>query len=75
MNPTHQPSDPATGKPLDRDVAADPTSGTEDEVVQGKEGEIPVQGDEETAEDLARKAFGDKDHEGEGDVPNAPFPG
>jgi len=75
MMPTDQPFDPAPGNPLDRDAAPDPNSGIEDEVAQGEEGEIPVQGNEETADDLALKAFGDKDHDGEGDVPSVPFPG
>lgn len=38
------------------------------------EANIPVHGDEKLAEDLAKKAYGDKDHDGEGDTPNAPFP-
>lgn len=75
MIPTEQPSDPPAVNPSDRNAAADPTSGGEDEVVQVEEGETPVQGNEETAADLAREAFGDKNHDGEGDVPNVPFPG
>jgi hypothetical protein len=38
------------------------------------EAHIPVHGDEKLADDLAKKAYGDKDHDGEADTPNAPFP-
>jgi hypothetical protein len=75
MKHPENPSGPGAGNPTERDVPADPTSGTEDRVVQEREGEIPVQGSGQTAEDLARRAFGDKDRDGDADVPNAPFPG
>lgn len=35
---------------------------------------IPVHGDEEVADDLAEKAYGDKDDDGNPDIPNAQFP-
>lgn len=36
---------------------------------------IPVQWDEETAEELAMKAYGDEDDDGNPDIPNIPLPG
>ena len=35
---------------------------------------IPVEGDEDVADDLAEKAYGDKDDDGNPDIPNAQFP-
>jgi hypothetical protein len=53
------------------DTAGEGTSGT-DEI---HEGHIPVKGSEAKADELAKKAYGDKDADGEGDTPNVPFPG
>lgn len=39
------------------------------------EGVVPIQGDEELADELAMRAYGDKDHDGKPDVPNVQFPG
>lgn len=59
----------------------------EDEVENGSAGDagqidndvneanIPVHGSEERAEELAKKAYGDKDNDGSADAPNAQFPG
>lgn len=38
------------------------------------EGVVPIRGDEKLADELAMKAYGDKDHDGKPDVPNVPFP-
>ncbi|GAA3678198.1 hypothetical protein GCM10023081_15600 [Arthrobacter ginkgonis] len=38
------------------------------------EGVVPIRGDEKLADDLAMRAYGDKDHDGKPDVPNVPFP-
>ncbi|GER22796.1 hypothetical protein NCCP1664_12930 [Zafaria cholistanensis] len=39
------------------------------------EGVVPIRGDEKLADELAMKAYGDKDHDGKPDVPNVQFPG
>lgn len=39
------------------------------------EGVVPIRGDEKLADDLAMRAYGDKDHDGKPDVPNVQFPG
>ncbi|EMY32475.1 hypothetical protein D477_019978 [Arthrobacter crystallopoietes BAB-32] len=57
--------------PNEPNLADEATSGTDD--VQ--EDNIPVQGDEAEANELAKKAYGDKDRDGEGDVPHVSFPG
>ena len=60
-------------QPDDREGEAQP-AGAGDHHDDVHEAHIPVHGDEKLAEDLAKKAYGDKDHDGEADTPNAPFP-
>ncbi|WP_323961640.1 hypothetical protein GC088_06865 [Arthrobacter sp. JZ12] len=40
-----------------------------------REGYVHVQGDEKKANELAMRAYGDKDGDGKPDVPFMPFPG
>lgn len=62
--------DTDTGAPLSESIAAqEPDAGEVDE------DSIPVHGSEKKADDLAEEAYGDKDDDGNADVPNAPFPG
>jgi hypothetical protein len=63
---------PRQDQPDDLEGEARPASAADHDDVH--EAHIPVHGDEKLAEDLAKKAYGDKDHDGEGDTPNAPFP-
>lgn len=58
-------------QPDDLEGEAQPAGAGENDV---HEAHIPVHGDEKLADDLAKKAYGDKDHDGEADTPNAPFP-
>ena len=75
MSHPDNPFDPSSDNPRDRNPDGDPTGGNDERGVQGESGEIPVQGDEGTADRLATKAFGNKDDDDDGDAPNVPFPG
>ncbi|WP_372698853.1 hypothetical protein [Arthrobacter sp. JSM 101049] len=60
-----------TDAPLSEHVAAENDN---DDVTEIDAESIPVQGDEDVADDLAEKAYGDKDDDGNPDIPNAQFP-
>ena len=64
---------PSPEQPGDREGEAQP-AGAGDHHDDVHEAHIPVHGDEKLADDLAKKAYGDKDHDGEADTPNVPFP-
>jgi hypothetical protein len=61
-------------QPDDLEGEGQPTGAGDNDDNDVHEAHIPVHGDEKLAEDLAKKAYGDKDHDGEADTPNAPFP-
>jgi hypothetical protein len=61
-------------RPDDLEDEAQPAGAGDSDDNDVHEAHIPVHGDEKLADDLAKKAYGDKDHDGEGDAPNVPFP-
>lgn len=61
--------EPDTDAPLSEHIAAQDDGGTEVDADS-----IPVQGDDELADELAEEAYGDKDDDGNPDIPNAQFP-
>jgi len=65
---------PRPEQPDDREGEAQPAGAGDNDRDDVHEAHIPVHGDEKLADDLAKKAYGDKDHDGEADTPNAPFP-
>jgi hypothetical protein len=65
---------PRSEQPDDLEDAAQPAGAGDNDDNDVHEANIPVHGDEKLADDLAKKAYGDKDNDGEGDIPNAPFP-
>ncbi|MGM0931303.1 MAG: hypothetical protein ACQEXN_16570 [Actinomycetota bacterium] len=72
MDPSENP---APEHPDDvENEASDQPAGSGDTEGEVHEAHIPVHGDEKLADDLVKKAYGDKDDDGRGDAPNAPFP-
>ncbi|HXD27791.1 MAG TPA: hypothetical protein VN621_03430 [Arthrobacter sp.] len=63
-----------TDAPLSEHVAAEDARPEDDDVTEIDADSIPVEGDEDVADDLAEKAYGDKDDDGNPDIPNAQFP-
>ena len=72
MNPNEERRPEHPDDPNDDPLTPADAGGIDKEV---NEAHIPVHGDEKLADDLVKKAYGDKDQDGRGDAPNAPFPG